>query len=114
MLKIMIIPANSQKSAQELSAIFIQIYDTLLKCAPEDLLNEKIALLLNNHLEAAFKVTTRTEPTYKNRAYMWLLAIIEACPDSFWTGFKRRTLKSLYTHAVDTCRTELETEQTFQ
>jgi len=36
-------------------------------------------LLLNHHLESAFKLTTRTENHYKNRAYQWLQALVEVC-----------------------------------
>ena len=48
---------------------------------------------MNDHLEAAFKLTTRPETHYKNRAYQWLEAVIESCPQKYWNDRKRRTVK---------------------
>lgn len=60
-----------------------------------------MAKLFNEHLETAFKLTTRSETHYKNRAYQWLEAIVDVTPQSFWDARKRRVVKSIYTHAVD-------------
>ena len=67
--------------------------------------------LLNDHLEAAFKLTTQPLYYYKNRAYEWLRSIIEACPEPFWKDKKRRTVKSIYTHAVETAKITPEQDQ---
>jgi len=60
MLKIMVIPAKETKSASELIDIFVKVYDSLLKAA-KALEYESLFKLLNEHLETAFKMTSRTE-----------------------------------------------------
>jgi hypothetical protein len=60
--------------------------------------------LLNDHLESAFKLTTKSESYFKNRSYMWLESLIDVCPKAFWTDRKRRTVKAIYTHAFEMAR----------
>jgi hypothetical protein len=69
------------------------------------MLTVKIYKVLNEHLESAFKLTTRPELHYRNRAYQWLEAITEVCPKVFWAERKRRTVKSIYTHAIEVAKT---------
>ena len=69
------------------------------------MLTVKIYKILNEHLESAFKLTTRPELHYRNRAYQWLESITEVCPKVFWAERKRRTVKSIYTHAVEVAKT---------
>lgn len=69
------------------------------------ILTIKIYKVLNEHLESAFKLTTRPELHYRNRAYQWLESITEVCPQVFWAERKRRTVKSIYTHAVEVAKT---------
>jgi len=100
MLKILVIPTAQNKSATELISIFGKLYEQMLKHASV-MLAVKVNQVLNEHLEAAFKLTTRQELHYRNRAYQWLEAITEVCPKSFWVERKRRTVKTIYTHAVE-------------
>jgi len=100
MLKILVIPTAQNKSAIELISIFGKLYEQMLKSASA-MLTVKVYKLLNEHLEASFKLTTRQELHFRNRAYQWLEAITDVCPKSFWTERKRRTVKTIYTHAVE-------------
>ena len=68
------------------------------------MLTVKVNQVLNEHLESAFKLTTRQELHFRNRAYLWLEAITEVCPKSFWAERKRRTVKTIYTHAVEVAK----------
>jgi hypothetical protein len=65
---------------------------------------DKFFKLLNDHMETAFKLSIRPESHYRNRAYQWLEAIIDISPLIFWVETKRRTVKSIYTHAVEVSR----------
>jgi len=60
--------------------------------------------LLYSHIETAFKLTTRNETHFKNRSYQWLETLVDAAPTYFWVDRKRRVIKSLYTHAIDTAK----------
>ena len=38
---------------------------------------------------------------------MWLETLIEVAPLDFWNDRKKRVIKSIYTHAVDTVKSDL-------
>ena len=106
-LKIMVIPAGQQRSAQELISIFIKVYDFVLKQARIDENEHKVFKLISEHIETAFKLTQRSELHYRNRAYQWLETLVEIAPLEFWNERKKRVVKSIYTHAVDTVKNDL-------
>lgn len=106
MLKIMVIPAKETKSAAELIDIFVKVYDSLLKTA-KPLEYESLFKLINDHMETAFKMTSRVEFHLKQRAFQWLETIVEVAPLKFWADRKRRVIKSLYTHALDNIKLEI-------
>ena len=58
-------------------------------------------------METAFKLTQRSEPHFRNRAYQWLDTIVETAPLDFWNDRKKRVIKSIYTHAVDVVRADI-------
>ena len=64
--------------------------------------------LFNEHIETAFKLTQRTEIHYRNRAYQWLETLIDVAPLDFWVDRKKRVVKSIYTHAVDAVKGDLD------
>lgn len=102
-LKIMAIPPKQQDSAAQLIAVFAKLYEQLLRQASV-LQSVQVHALLNEHLEDAFKLTTRQEPHFKARAYQWLQALVDCCPKAFWADRKRRTVKAIFTHAIDICK----------
>lgn len=107
-LKIMAIPPKQHDSASQLIAVFCKLYEQLLRQASV-LQSVQVHALLNEHLEDAFKLTTRQEPHFKARAYQWLEALVDCCPKSFWADRKRRTVKAIFTHAIDICRQSAQT-----
>ena len=111
-MKIMVIPAGQQKSAHELISIFIRVYDTVLRQARVQKNTDEITYrLFNEHIETAFKLTQRSENHYRNRAYQWLDTLVELAPLDFWNDRKKRVIKSIYTHAIDTVKSDLNLAQ---
>ena len=102
----MVIPASQQKSAHELINIFIRVYDTLLKQARLQDKESGIYKLFTEHIETAFKLTQRTEAHYRNRAYQWMETLVDIAPLNYWLERKKRVIKSIYTHAVDTVKSD--------
>ena len=100
MLKVMMIPPKQNDPSHELITVFCKVYEPLLKQASV-MQQASLYALLNDHLETAFKLTTRPEPHYKTRCYQWMEAIIDVCPKVFWIDRKRRTIKAIYTHAFE-------------
>ena len=65
------------------------------------LVKAKVLPLLNEHMETAFKLTERNETHLKNMALQWLIAVIGHCPIDFWSQVKPRTVRAIYTNALE-------------
>lgn len=101
MLKVITIPPKQNESASQLVTVFCKLYEPLLKQATVAQQSSLVHPLLNDHMEAAFKLTIKETPHFKNRAFTWLASVVEEGPQQFWQDKKRRTVKSIYTHCVD-------------
>ncbi len=103
MLKIMVIPPKQQDQASQLITVYSKIYESLLKQASV-IQSQNVFVLLKDHLEAAFKLAAAPDSNHKNRGYQWLEEIVQVCTKDFWKDSKRRTVKTIYTHAIEAAR----------
>eukprot|EP00347_Sterkiella_histriomuscorum_P020384 403338008 len=106
MLKILLIPANQQKSADQLILMYLQIYEVLNRCLRLNQ-GDMLDCLYQMHLETAFKLTQHKQKNIALKAYQWLLQILECSTLPFLIGQKKRIIKSIFTHAINIVETDM-------
>ena len=92
----MLIPSAKHKSADELILIFLKIYEVLNKYFTGD----RLQVLYQYHIEAPFLLTQYKAKAIQLRAYLWLEHVIVACPISILVDYKRKVIKSIFTHTL--------------
>ncbi|CDW85365.1 at hook motif family protein [Stylonychia lemnae] len=76
MLKILLITNDKQKSAEQLIIMFLKLYEIMNKFGKKDP-HGHIDNFYQLHLETSFKLTQHKQKQISQRAYQWLLSVLE-------------------------------------
>ena len=111
-LRVMVIPQHQSRNADQLMTVFNKVYAIFQRnCEKRQISHEdddqrrnvakqEVYEVFHEHMETAFKLTQHKEPLVIQRAFQWLLAIVEAAPIQFWREVQKRIIKSIFTHCV--------------